>query len=96
MNARKVIAADLGIERSRVLIGRFTGGWLPDDVNRVSARPSQDTEHLRGPIARRPINYRHPRTGDTVPRRPPREDCSLVLIEALAGLTENELPVGKP
>ena len=96
MNARKVIAADLGIESSRVVIGRFTGGWLPDDVNRFSARPSQHIEHLGGPIARRPISYRHPRTGGIVPRRLPREDCSLVLIEPWAGLTENESPVQRP
>jgi hypothetical protein len=81
VNARKVIAADLGIESSRVVIGRFSGGWLPDDVNRFSARPSLHTEHPRGLIAQRPISYRH-RTSDTVPRRPPREDCSLGLIKA--------------
>jgi hypothetical protein len=96
VNADKVIAADLGIESSRVVIGRFTGGWLLDDVNRFSARPSQYIEHLRGPIARRPISYRHPRTGGIVPRRLPREDCNLVLIEPWAGLTENESPVERP
>jgi hypothetical protein len=64
VNARKVIAADLGIESSRVVIGRFTGGWLPDDVTR--------------------------------PRRLPREEHSLVLIEPWAGLTEAESPVERP
>jgi hypothetical protein len=96
VNARKVIAADLGIESSRVVIGRFTGGWLPDDVNRFSARPSQHTEHLRGPSAQRPISYRHPRTGGIVPRRLPREEHSLVLIEPWTGLTETESPVERP
>lgn len=96
MNADKVIAADLGIESSRVVIGRFTGGWLLDEVNRFSARPSQHIEHLRGPIARRPISYRHPRTGDTVPRRLPRKVWRMALIEAWAGLTEDESPVNRP
>jgi hypothetical protein len=74
VNARKVFAADLGIESSRVVIGRLAGGWLPDDVNRCSARSSQHTEHPRGL----------------------REDCSLGLIEAWAGLTENESPAERP
>jgi hypothetical protein len=90
VNVREVIAADLGVESTWVVIGRFNG------VNRFLARPHQHAEHLRGPIARRPISYRHLRTGDIVPRRLPREDCRMARIEAWAGLIENESPVERP
>jgi hypothetical protein len=30
MKVRKVIAVDLGAESSRVVMGRFNGGWLLD------------------------------------------------------------------
>jgi hypothetical protein len=96
VNVREVIAADLGVESTWVVIGRFNGGWLLNDVNRFLARPHQHAEHLRGPIARRPISYRHLRTGDIVPRRLPREDCRMARIEAWAGLIENESPVERP
>ena len=72
MNVRKIIAVDLVVESSHLAISPFKGDWLLDDVNRFLARPHQHAEHLRGPIARRPISYRHPRTGDIVPRRLPR------------------------
>jgi hypothetical protein len=38
VNARKVIAVDLGVESTWVVISRFNGSWLLDDVNRLLAR----------------------------------------------------------
>jgi hypothetical protein len=41
VNARKVIAVDLGVESTWVVISRLNGSWLLDDVNRLLARSHQ-------------------------------------------------------
>jgi hypothetical protein len=43
VNVREVIAVDLGVESTWVVIGRFNGGWLLNDVNRFLARPHGPT-----------------------------------------------------
>lgn len=48
MNVRKVIAVDLVVESSRLVISHFNGDWLLDDVNHFLARLRQDAQHLRG------------------------------------------------
>jgi hypothetical protein len=48
VNVRKVIAVDLGVESTWVVIGRFNGGWLLDDVNRFLARPTNTRNTCEG------------------------------------------------
>jgi hypothetical protein len=40
VNTHKLIAVDLDVGGSRVVIGRFNGGWLLDDVDRFLAEES--------------------------------------------------------